>query len=501
ELEKKYADKDRMLMRDSATFSVLVKESGFVLKGAVEVDGKASQKIDSQVSGADDSVPEPVNVPYDGRLFVWVDGVAESYEVSLPSDAKLGLGEAGRKVADVKKGERVEIVPEDFDSEGSSLVFSGVTVSARNVAGESEVISIGDLIFSVDPCAAIVIAKGGGTEFGPYEISKEDVEIPLEVKNGIGPFKWQVLSDVKPVDYVDLNEEDAAKVFNKRAMEDLTGIDMRVVEGRAYLFSKGIGYSRIEDAAMKRWELICRDEKDSESCRKALIKGDLNYKNVTRLLGSDGEEGLSYDDLNGKPMEFKESIFVEVKDEGCQAKLVAKNSLKVTIPGPEKEVLGDAYISYKVGQEGSWGGADGTHANLQLWSKDEKLIETGKKNVRKAWDEQIKKYHWNRPAFPSLTDLGDRPVFDIDRLVIRLWREWHASWEMEFDIVQFHVVGKNWYYFDDTDYNCTQGAHPSGAKECEIPMDLKKAEKGKWYLRCNPNDSDPKSESCGYSVK
>ena len=494
DLEQKYGDKDKMLMRDSTSFTVLVKESGFVFKGkVVDSDGKAIKNLNSSVAstedGDDSSEAEPVNVPYDGRLLVWVDGVAESYEVSIPSEMKIKFADSGKKVASLKKGEVVEVVAEDFDKSGSAMAFEGVSISAKNIAGESAVLSISNLVFSVDPCATIVLVSG--TQFGPFEIAKEGVEIPLEVENGIGPFEWRAISYIQGVSDEEPTVETATSVFDV--------LPIKILGREVSPFMNGVAYASSD---VPRWDLNCSDE-DDDSCRRAMIKGDLNYRNVIGILAGSGVKEIAYDDLKnkpGKPMEFKEHIMVEVKDEGCQVKKVAANSIKVTVPGPEKEILGDAYVSYRYKQEGSYQAEDKTHAKLALWSKYESVIDTGKHDISKVGDEQISHYEWNRPAFPNMVDLGDRLVSDLDKLVIQLWRDADASWELEFDVKQFHIVGKNWFFFDDKDYECTMKKRKKDVKECEIPIDTTGKGSGKWYLRCNPNDYDSKSESCGESV-
>ncbi|MBT3182774.1 MAG: hypothetical protein HN337_09755 [Deltaproteobacteria bacterium] len=419
-----------------------------------------------------------VEVPYRGKLNIWVEGNSESYDISVVYNDTNIMGDISTTLA---KDEKADIISVDSESLDGNLEIGNITITAKNALGDVETLEIKDLVVITDPCKALKIdsflnanVKVGGTFNDRFA-----------AKSGNGPFRWEIVSSIEgPGTGLD----QASALAPDEDSEDSADCAEDDEDCNTNANSAKILYSREVDTETARWELTCNDK----DCRELSISGTAHYNLLPSIFGF-GEELANFDDMPSS-MDFRENFHAKVYDEGCEASYAEINNvLHVKVPEPRKQTLEDVRIYHYAGINNTYQGTGQSYARMRAISTGgEKIAETNNYDISINCGETGSDFHrWNWPVFQPIDAYGT--LADLDHILLILKQSSDASWDLDYKVQKLFIIGGSWYYHDGEQKHFK--ANDDGKdKEHKIPIE----ENGKWFLKCD--SGNPDSVGCGQSV-
>ena len=473
-------------------FKVNVKEDGFIIKASlIDAAGTEKDKADSVAKQLDEKSFE---VPYDGKMKIDITGKGEKYFLTIKSNE---LSVIDKKNIEVILGTPHKILFSDttiLEKVKELTEPIKITITAKNEAGDGETLTMERITFAKDPCAD----ESMGVELSPeyhadnsfLSIERGSDSVPvvsLSVKGGKGPFFWNIPTEMKE----DLDEVQLGVTFAPLDSTDLTSTTPHV---------------SLNDS----WQNY--DSENMPEKRETIkITRDTAYRNINASLGWNAKRELSefVQGTSGETIKVYEILKVKVVDKECKKTITRNIPIVVEIPTPSQEEIKNVRFAHHVGITDTYITDGQSRAKMTLYDTgNNQIAKTSDKDIAARCGETEWINRWNWPSFDEQINYPNKNLDEISHLELQLKQPGDASWDLDYDLHRFYIVGKNWVYFDDKGYTFDVGDGNTdivciaiGDNKCpERPKSdtLKDSfdhntegttSNGKWYLR-----SDPSSE-------
>lgn len=465
------ADNYAKLAMDVQSFTATVLEYNYIIAGQV-VD-KDGANEGAPVTSEEAQPVGNLRVPYQGKLRISIEGLSV-YALTLPTESPLQFEGAAGGVA---AGGGVNLIVPDIADREADLVIENVIIHAVNAAGEVEELTIGQLTFAADPCRTLAIKQYGNAS---YRLLDRNAEVTFQAENGVGPFSWRIISAVHGP-------------FGSAATRNGDTVTVTGGASDGYAFGDAspdvptqLTYTRAEDVAQSRWVVGCDDE--DGGCRKIKLSGDIVYDDLPKIMDPNAVDAIGAAPASmfeeEKNRQFTEQLFVRAEDAGCpsgdrQKRVYDEQPISVSFPHVNMEAFEGAEVAVKLGINDTYHAEDGSEALLELKDRNgNTMVSSDRMDVDIDCGETGSDFHrWNWPDFPTLS--GEDKLVDIDSMLVTLSQEKNSSWDFDYKVQQFIIVGKYWYYYDGENHHYT--ANDDGKdKYHTFEMD------GGWFLKGNP---------------
>ncbi len=479
-------------------FKVNVKEDGFIINVSL-TDAGGTPTATAQ-SGSKQLDDKSFEVPYDGKMKIDINGKGEKYFLTIKSKE---LSVIDKKNIEVIRGTPHEILFSDptILAKVKELEENPIkiTITAKNEAGDGETLAMERITFAKDPCAdesmSVVLSPDDHPEDSISIERGSDSEpvVSLSVKGGKGPFYWKIPTEMKE----SLGEVETGVTVAPLVPTDITETTEPVDLNGFYW----VDYDQGSRTANRETIKITRDTAYRD------INASLGWKAKREL--SDFDQGTS-----GDRIKVYEVLKVKVVDKECKKTITRNIPIVVEIPKPSQEEIKNVRFAHRVRITDTYNGSMyRSKAKMTLYDDtgNEKLGMTDEKDIAARCGETRWFYRWNWPSFDKPITNTNKQLTNIGHLELKMHQPKH-SWDLNYELQKFYIVGKNWVYFDNNeektykfevadgkthivciaigDNKCPESPKSDTLKDSFDHNTGGATSNGKWYLKEDPNSDN-----------
>ena len=372
------------------------------------------------------------------------------------------------------------------------------------------------ITFAKDPCADESMYMGLSPEghnqtpsfFTIERGSDSEPVVSLSVKGGKGPFYWHIPTEMK---------ENLNGVETDVKVAPLDSTDLTSTTPHVDLNDSWRNYGHLPRQRLRSEPPVDLNDSwqnyDSENMpeKRETIKitRDTAYRNINASLGWNAKRELSEfaQGTSGERIKVYEILNATVMDQGCQKKITHNIPIVVEIPKPSQEKIENVRFAHHVGITDTYITDGQSRAKMTLYDTgNNQIAKTSDKDIAARCGEIEWINRWNWPSFDEQINCPNKNLDEISHLELQLKQPGDASWDLDYDLHRFYIVGKNWVYFDDKGYTfdvgdgntdivciaigdnkCPDSPKSDTLKDSFDHNTGKATSNGKWYLRNDPS--------------